>query len=76
MTTPGAVPFRAGRTGETPPLAAAAAHLAAWRPSAPAAADLGTRAQPSGQVPVDNVPAVVQGPDDQHSHRLPAFGAI
>jgi GH25 family lysozyme M1 (1,4-beta-N-acetylmuramidase) len=29
MTTPEAVPFRAGRTGETPPLAAAAAHLAA-----------------------------------------------
>jgi GH25 family lysozyme M1 (1,4-beta-N-acetylmuramidase) len=29
MTTPEPVPFRAGRTGETPPLAAAAAHLTA-----------------------------------------------
>ena len=28
MTTPEPVPFRAGRTGETPPFAAAAAHLA------------------------------------------------
>jgi len=28
MTTPEPVPFRAGRTGETPPLAAATAHLA------------------------------------------------